>query len=105
MSISGNPSSDIDIDSYVDSVMDSTIITSSLCESVYADGEDAKIDPLGTGMNLSENDKSALVENLQERISAQEGEEKDEAVKNAKAIAAYLNVKVEFIDGQLQIQE
>lgn len=105
MSISGNPSSDVDIDSYVDSVMDSTIITSSLCESVYADGEDAKIDPLGTGMNLSENDKSALVENLQERISAQEGEEKDEAVKNAKAIAAYLNVKVEFIDGQLQIQE
>lgn len=105
MTISENKSDSVDIDSYVDNVMSSTIVTDSLCESVYADGDTPIIDPLNSGMNLSDSDKDSLVNNLQSKLDAADAADKDATARNAVAVAAYMNVKVEIVNGIVTIPD
>ena len=105
MTISENKSDSVDIDSYVDNVMSSAIVTDSLCESVYADGDTPIIDPLNSGMNLSDSDKDSLVNNLQSKLDAADAADKDATARNAVAVAAYMNVKVEIVNGIVTIPD
>ena len=98
MSISEGES-DVDIDSYVDSVMSSSILTDSICDVVYRDGEVPTTDPLKTGMELSDSDKAALVQNLQSKIDAADAADKAKTERDAVAVAAYMNVEIVIVGG------
>lgn len=103
MNISKNKSDSVDVNSYVDSVMSSEIVTKSLCESVYGDGDTATVDPLNTGINLSEANKDTLITNLQNRIDTADASDKEDTKKNAIAVAAYMNVGIEIVGDQIVV--
>ena len=103
MNISKNKSDSVDVNSYVDSVMSSEIVTKSLCESVYGDGDKATVDPLNTGINLSEANKDTLITNLQNRIDTADASDKEDTKKNAIAVAAYMNVGIEIVGDQIVV--
>lgn len=105
MNISKNKSDSVDVNSYVDSVMSSEIVTKSLCESVYGDGDTATVDPLNTGINLSEANKDTLITNLQNRIDTADASDKEDTKKNAIAVAAYMNVDIEIVGDQIVVRD
>lgn len=105
MTITGDSDESIDVKTYVDSTMDSVIISDSLSDTVYQNGEEPIIDPLGTNMELGEDEKVSLVETLQGKIDSAKTEDKESTKKNAVAVAAYLNVRVEIVGNTVQIIE
>ena len=105
MNISKNKSDSVDVNSYVDNVMSSEIVTKSLCESVYGDGDSVTVDPLNTGINLSEANKDTLITNLQNRIDTADASDKEDTKKNAIAVAAYMNVDIEIVGDQIVVRD
>jgi len=99
---------DMEVGSYVDSVMESKILTNTVINSVYDEDGGVKLDPLGTEMELSESEEEELVRTLNEKLTEAKGasyateEEKQKAIEDkeklAIAVAAYMNTEVE-IDG------
>lgn len=90
---------EVDIDSYVDSVMSSTILTDSICDVVYGEGDVPTTNPLNTDMELSESNKTALVQNLQSKIDAADASDKAKTERDAVAVAAYMNVEIVIVGG------
>ena len=98
MSISDGSSdgSDISFGDFVDSVMDSKILTNTVINSVCDEnGVVTNKDPLNTGMELDEEDEQELIDSLQEKLDANPSEANEQLVV---AIAAYMNVDV-YVDG------
>ncbi|MBQ9070104.1 MAG: hypothetical protein IJY23_01975 [Clostridia bacterium] len=96
-------SEDIEFDNYVSNVMDSKILSSTIVDSVYGESDEPQMDPLNTGMEITEGQQETLVNTLQEKLDAADDESKEDTEKTVTAVAAYMNVKVEIIDGVVTI--
>ncbi len=88
---------------YVDRATESTIISQTLVSSVYEDGESdtPKVDPLASGRQLSESEKTELVEALDTKWKNQLATSSDEAAnkeyqKVLTSIAATVNLGISF---------
>jgi hypothetical protein len=83
-------------DEYVSNVMDSKAMSKTLVDTVYAEGDEPKVDPMNSGRNLASNERAELLESLNSKWAASP---KDEATKRQiVAIAAMMNMVVEVTD-------
>ena len=83
-------------DEYVSNVMDSKAMSKTLVDTVYGEGDEPKVDPMGSNRNLSEGERAELLESLNSKWAASP---KDEATKRQiVAIAAMMNMVVEVTD-------
>lgn len=83
-------------DEYVTNVMDSKAMSKTLVDTVYGEGDEPKVDPMGSNRNLSEGERAELLESLNSKWAASP---KDEATKRQiVAIAAMMNMVVEVTD-------
>jgi hypothetical protein len=83
-------------DEYVSNVMDSKAMSKTLVDTVYAEGDEPKVDPMNSGRNLASNERAELLESLNSKWDASP---KDEATKRQiVAIAAMMNMVVEVTD-------
>ena len=83
-------------DEYVSNVMDSKAMSKTLVDTVYAEGDEPKVDPMNSGRNLASNERAELLESLNSKWAASP---KDEATKRQIiAIAAMMNMVVEVTD-------
>ena len=105
MTITDDSEKTMDVESYVNSAMDSVIVSDALADNVYGEDGSVTLDPLGSGTNLGDTEKASLLETLQENIDNAEDGDKERTERNAVAVAAYLNVPVEVVDGRIQIIE
>lgn len=105
MTITDDSEKTMDVESYVNSAMDSVIVSDALADNVYDEDGSVTLDPLGSGTNLGDTEKTSLLETLQENIDNAEDGDKERTERNAVAVAAYLNVPVEVVDGRIQIIE
>ncbi len=105
MTITDDSEKSIDVETYVNSAMDSVIVSDALADNVYGEDGSVTLDPLGNGTNLDDTEKASLLETLQENIDNAEASDKERTERNAVAVAAYLNVPVEVVDGQIKIIE
>lgn len=87
-------------DEYVDRIIDSSVMSKTILESVYKDGSDEPVtDPMNTGDRLSDDEKNDLVSSLdarwKEQLTSSDDEEANELYgKQLISIAAMLNVSV-----------
>jgi len=86
---------------YVDRMLDSQVMSETLVQNVYKDGETATNDPLNIGKELSEAEQTELTETLQTRWEQQLASSTDEEAnkeyqKKLTAIAAVVNLPITF---------
>ncbi len=81
----------------IDSVMDSTVMSKTLIEEVYADGEEAKTDPLNSERQLNESEQDEFMSAVNE--SWAENANDPEAEKKLTAIGAFVNMEIKLVDG------
>ena len=94
----GTNENEINAEEYVDSIMDSKILTNTITNSVYDENGNVQMDPLNTGADLDSNDQAELIAQLQKKLDENPGEENE---KLAVAIAAYMNIDVRVVNGQI----
>ncbi len=105
--------SDVAIESYVNDVMDSKILTNTIINSVYDEEGNLKNDPLNTEIELSGDEKTELGDSLNQKLSeitnAEYESEEEKAEKLAEtekliiAIGAYINTEVTIENGEVKI--
>lgn len=82
---------------YVNNMMDSKVMSGTVMDNVYVDGENATRDPLNSERNMSEQEKAEFLDAISNRW---EGSDKDEVTeKKLVSIAAVLNFQIELTDG------
>ncbi len=86
---------------YLDRATESTVISTTLVNTVYGESEEAAEDPLALGINLNESEKTELVEAMDAKWKAQLETSSDEAAnaeykKVLSSVAAVVNLNVEF---------
>ncbi len=81
---------------FVDRVTDSTIVGSTLVETVYGDGDTPNYNPLNTGKQLSETEQTEMLEAINNKLESTPDENKDDLVKNLISAAAIVNLPVEL---------
>ena len=91
------------VQGYVNNVMDSEIIGTTIIDSVYGDSDTPKMDPLGANVELSESEETVLLDTINEKLSEADESEKEETEKKLTAIAAFVNVKIDITDGVARI--
>ena len=108
---------EVKLDDYVNDVMDSKILTNTIINSVYDENGNLQHDPLNTGIELSENEKTELVNSLDQKlndklseITSDENaseEEKAEKIAETKklilALGAYMNTSIVVEDGEVKL--
>lgn len=107
--------SDIAIEGYVNDVMDSKILTNTIINSVYDESENLQSDPLNTEIELSDGEKTELVDSLNRKLSEVKGadyesaEERSEKIAETEklivAIGAYVNTGVTIEGGMVKIAD
>ena len=96
-----NSATNITATEFVDRSADSVIISETFVNSVYGDGDSAKMDPLASNRNLSEEEKSELVGAIDAKWQAQL-ESSNDAAANAEyqkvltSVASIVNVNIAF---------
>lgn len=96
-----NSATNISATEFVDRSADSVIISETFVNTVYGDEEGAKIDPLASNRNLSEEEKNELVGAIDAKWQAQL-ESSDDAAANAEyqkvltSVASIVNVNILF---------
>lgn len=96
-----NSATNITATEFVNRSADSVIISETFVNSVYGEGEGAKIDPLASNRQLSEAEKSELVGAIDAKWQAQL-ESSDDAAANAEyqkvltSVASIVNVNISF---------
>ncbi len=86
---------------YIDTIMDSSVMSKTLVETVYGDGDEAKSDPLNSEREITESEKTGFVDAANAKWSSMSTEEQNEdSKKELTAIGAVINVKIELVDGQ-----
>ncbi len=84
---------------YIDTIMDSSVMSKTIVDTVYADGESAVNDPLKSERAISENDKAEFITAANAKWSGMSAEEQnDESKRELVAMAAVLNIKIELTD-------
>lgn len=83
-------------DEYVTNIMESKAMSKTVVDTVYGEGDEPKVDPMGSNRNLSEGERAELLESLNSKWNASP---KDEATRRQiVAIAAMMNMVVEVTD-------
>lgn len=87
----------VDADEYVETMLNSTVMSNTLVETTYSNGEPEK-DPLKIGKALNSEEKSSLVSALNNQYQNASAEEKADAdfQKKLYSTAAIMNVEVEI---------
>ena len=92
---SGNGNeSEIVISEYVDTILDSEIVTATIIESVYGDESEAVINPLDIEFEPTTEEKIELTDALTNKLNSATGEEREEMEKAITAIASLINVEI-----------
>jgi hypothetical protein len=95
---------------FVNRATDSVVMSETLVNTVYEDGNAAKVDPLASNRNLSDEEKTELVDALDAKWKAQLESSNDESAnaeyqKVLTSVAAVVNVNVAFTaDGVVAAQ-
>lgn len=84
-------------DEYVNNIMDSKVMSVTLVENVYADGENASRNPLNRGSELNDTEKADVLSAITSRWEA--SDKSAETEKKLVSIAAVLNFAIERTDG------
>ncbi len=84
---------------YIDTIMDSSVMSKTIVDTVYAEGESAINDPLKSERAISDSDKSEFITAANAKWSGMSAEEQnDESKRELVAMAAVLNIKLELTD-------
>ena len=85
---------------YVDDIMNSEVVSKTVVDQVYGEGQQPKTDPLNSERNVSEQDEAELVSALDAKWQNASAEEKadGEFAKRIIATASLLNVSVSVTD-------
>lgn len=88
---------------YVNSVLDSEVISNTMVDTVYDENGNINENPLNMSGKLSEEDNAGVISALEERWANATEEEKanEEYVKKYTAIGHIINVPLEVVDGEL----
>jgi hypothetical protein len=86
----------ITAEEYIDNIMDSKVMSETLVDKVYGDGDEPTIDPLNSERGLAEEEKADLVDALNNKWLA--SDKSDETKKEITALASVLNVTVSVTD-------
>ncbi len=83
---------------YIDSVMNSTVISQTVVETAYGENEEVQLDPLNTKAQLTESEQEQVISALNNHwTNATEEEKADtEYQKTYLAIAALVNLQIGF---------
>ena len=82
------------VSDYVSKITDSEVISGVLIDTVYGEGDEATIDPLGAEIELGEEEKDELVSILNEQYASADPEDEEETKKILTAIGAFVNVDI-----------
>ncbi len=85
-------------DDYVDTALDSKVITKTVVETVYGEGDTPNMDPFESDRNLSEQEKDEFLSATNRKWSEKEQTESQQ--KEIIALGAIMNVQLELVDGQ-----
>ena len=85
---------EINISDYVDTIFSSEIVTSTILESVYGDGDTAVVNPLDIEYEPTTEEKVELADALTEKLNSVSDEERAEIEKTITAIAGLINVEI-----------
>lgn len=77
----------VEADEFVDNMFDSTVISSTVVDTVYADGDEAAHDPLKFGNEMGETDKAATLGALNNKWASATDEQKSDTEYQKKYIA------------------
>jgi hypothetical protein len=88
---------------YVNNIMDSTAMSKTVVDTVYADGDEPKVDPLNSGRKLNDTEKVNLVGALNNKWN--ESEKDEQTKKELTAIAAMMNIAVDMTDNGFELVE
>ncbi len=95
-----NSATGITSDQFVDDIMNSTVMSDTLVEKVYGEGDEPKIDPLASERSMSEEENTSFMTSLNNKWNASD---KSESTKREiVAIAAIMNVKVTVTESGVQ---
>ena len=79
---------------YIDRVLGSEVISHTIVEVVYDDEGNATVDPLNASIDLTDNERTELVEAMNNHLSAADDAKKEETTKQLVAAAALLNITI-----------
>lgn len=82
---------------FVNNIMDSKVMSTTLVENVYDDGENANHNPLNRENGLNDNEKADVLSAITDRWEA--SDKSAETEKKLVSIAAVLNLSIERTDG------
>lgn len=101
----------VEVGSFASSVMDSKILTKTVIDSVYGDDGKLTVDPMNTGKEFTESEKTELLATLNERLDEAKSadyetdEERTSAIAETErlaiAIGAYMNAELEIESGEV----
>ena len=88
----------VEADEFVDNIFGSAVISSTVVDTVYKEGDDPQNDPLKFEKSLGGNDKDKLVDALNGKWANATDEEKadEEYKKNYVALGALMNIELTF---------
>ena len=86
----------ITAEEYINNIMESKVMSETLVDKVYGDGDEPTIDPLNSERGLAEEEKADLVDALNNKWLA--SDKSDETKKEITALASVLNVTVSVTD-------
>ncbi len=103
-----NSSTGITATEFVERATDSKVISKTVVNSVYGDGEEANVNPLNSGKNLSEEEQTELVGALDAEWKAHLNDNNDPAAnaeyaKVIVSVASVVNLEVSIIGNQVVI--
>lgn len=93
----GNSVTGITAEDYVNNIMDSKVMSQTIVENVYADGENAVSDPLKSNRELADSEKAQLMDALSSRWN--NSDRTPETEKKLIATAAVLNLHIQIVNG------
>lgn len=85
---------------FVDNILNSTVMSQTLVDTVYEGGEEPKNDPLVSDRQMSQEERDALTASLDAKW--QESDKSEQSKKELIAIAAIMNVSVEITESGVQ---
>ena len=87
----------ITADDYVNNIMDSKVMSQTVMENVFTDGENATTDPLKSDRVLADSEKADLLTALSNKWNS--SDKSAETQKKLIATAAILNFNIQIVDG------
>lgn len=94
---------EINVSDYVDTILDSEIVTSVILESVYDENGNATVNPLDIEFEPTEEEKTELADALTDKLNSVSEEERAQMEKTITAIAGLINVEVIITGGGVML--